>query len=396
MTRVLMVSSLWPPVALGGAERYAAQLAAALRSSGHDVGIVTAGVEDVDAVDGVDVVAGIVPWPYRLDTWASQPRWKRLVFHGADVYRASVGTVLGEAIVRFAPDVVHTHAVQGLSATALSTPGGFGRPHVHSLHDYWLLCQRTTLRSRRGRRCRRCSPCNLLATLRRAALARSSPDVYLAPSTAVARQHAVHARARDRIRVLHHPAPTVPTRSAAGRTRDPYTFGYLGQLTEAKGVRTLLAAIGRVAASGRDVRLLVAGDGPLREHVEAHGSVGVEALGWVDVDAREAFFDAISCLVVPSEWEEPAGLVVMEAAARGIPVIGADIGGIPEYVAPASRTLLFSPGDVNALARSMATAIARGERSVAVDTVHLMSWGEHIEQVLAAYDDAARHARSGR
>ena len=58
--RVLMVSSLWPPEVLGGAELYAAALAARLRRAGHTVAALTAGV------DGDDVVAQIRPWGYPL------------------------------------------------------------------------------------------------------------------------------------------------------------------------------------------------------------------------------------------------------------------------------------------------------------------------------------------
>ena len=69
--RVLMLSSLWPPAVLGGAEVYAEELSRHLRERGHEVGVVTLGVES-------DVVVASVPaWPYRLDQFASQPAWKR-------------------------------------------------------------------------------------------------------------------------------------------------------------------------------------------------------------------------------------------------------------------------------------------------------------------------------
>jgi glycosyltransferase involved in cell wall biosynthesis len=180
----------------------------------------------------------------------------------------------------------------------------------------------------------------------------------------------------------------------------PVTFGYIGQLTESKGVRTMLAAFAAQAASARDTaarrtRLLVAGAGPLRSEVARHADIGVEALGWVDVDRREDFFDAIDCLVVPSEWEEPAGLVVVEAAARGVPVIGADIGGIPEYVDPASRPLLFASGDTEALARAMSTISIRQERAVGSGVEHLATWSDHVALVLDAYADASTRRQLG-
>src|SRR5437588_12445535 len=63
--RILMISSLWPPVVLGGAESYASALAEQLRARGGEVGVLTFGV------GGADVVSTVSPWPYRLEAYAS-------------------------------------------------------------------------------------------------------------------------------------------------------------------------------------------------------------------------------------------------------------------------------------------------------------------------------------
>ena len=111
-----MVSSLWPPEVLGGAELYAAALAARLRTAGHTVAALTAGV------DGDDVVAQIRPWGYPLTEYADQPRAERLVFHAGDVAQPGAGRTVDRALAEFRPDVVHSHAVQGMSAAVLD-PG---------------------------------------------------------------------------------------------------------------------------------------------------------------------------------------------------------------------------------------------------------------------------------
>jgi glycosyltransferase involved in cell wall biosynthesis len=392
--RVLMVSSLWPPAVIGGAETYAARLTAELRLRGHEVGVVTGGVS------GEGVVAQVRGWPYRLDTWDAQPRWKRAAFHAADLYRPGTAGTLRAAMARFSPDVIHTHAVQGMSTAALTAPSGADCAHVHSVHDYWLLCQRTTLRTRSGRRCRRCSTCGAIAVLRRTLLSRSGPDLYLAPSKAVARRH---AHLGDRVRVVLHPVepPTIRTEPAAVEN-DAITFGYLGQLTDVKGVHTLLEAFSAFAEQRRhagvlgESRLLVAGTGPLGSVVRRRADSGVEALGWLDAHAKERFFSAIDCLIVPSVWEEPAGLVIGEAASRGVPVIGAAIGGIPDYVPPACRELLFAPGDAGSLSATMDRFSVSAPNTAWTDVAHLPTWDRHIEAVLNAYQDARRqHADAG-
>jgi glycosyltransferase involved in cell wall biosynthesis len=168
-------------------------------------------------------------------------------------------------------------------------------------------------------------------------------------------------------------------------------FGYLGHLAAAKGVRTLLAAL---AALPRGIaELLVAGDGDLSREVDRASSDGVvRFLGWVSGEAREAFFRAVDCLVVPSEVPEAAGLVVAEARQRGLPVIASDIGGLPEYLDPASRPLLFPPGDVAALARSLARLI-ESPRGYLPTGGPSTTWAEHVGDVLRLYERAcARRA----
>jgi glycosyltransferase involved in cell wall biosynthesis len=111
-------------------------------------------------------------------------------------------------------------------------------------------------------------------------------------------------------------------------------------------------------------------------------------LGWVDGGTRDDFFSRIDCLVVPSEWLDPAPLVVNEARARGIPVIGARIGGIPELVSERSASLLFPAGDAAAL-RGRLEAFAGDPAGYVDDEVSgLMTWERHLDLVEQAYADA--------
>jgi glycogen synthase len=376
--RVLVVSSLWPPHVLGGAELYAARLASHLESRGYTVGAVTMGVE------GPNVVASVAPRPYRLDAFASQPPARRAKFHLLDVYRPGTRRALQAAFERFRPDVVHSHSVQGLSSTALEVPTAAGLPHVHTIHDYWLLCQRASLVRRDGSACApRCRSCRAISAARTRIIAGSPPDVVLAVSHAIQREHEQIAWVRDRSRVLLNPIAEVDLRSR--RPHEGVTFGYLGQLTAAKGVDTLLDAFAAAAIPGS--RLLIAGDGPRRGRVEAAVGPSVEYRGWVDDAGKRSFFDDVDVLVVPSEWKDPAPLVINEARARGVPVIGADIGGIAELVGPRSRALLFRSGDAEDLAarlREFATTPA----GLDDDLTGTVSWDEHVHAVVGAYRDA--------
>jgi len=124
--------------------------------------------------------------------------------------------------------------------------------------------------------------------------------------------------------------------STAGELRPRRTLddkalhlGFLGKLAPNKGILTLVDMFRDAPPTWQ---LTVAGTGPLTNRIEAAAREipNVAYLGHVSADAKEAFFDAIDVLAIPSEWEEPAALVGTEAAARGVPLLVSDRGGLPE------------------------------------------------------------------
>jgi glycosyltransferase involved in cell wall biosynthesis len=381
--RILMVSNLWPPEVVGGAEQYAAALSARLRDAGHQVDVVTLGV------DGPDVVRTVDAWPYPIQASASQSAAKRMLFHAVDVYNPRAGRTLDAVLEDLRPDVVHTNAVQGMSSVALTRPSRHGIAHVHTLHDYWLLCQRNSMVHRDGRPCEtRCRSCLGISWIRNEAIRRAPPGVVLAVSRAIAHEHEQLPWIASRMRVLYNPVEIVAGNRSTPRGAGPrLTFGFLGRLGVDKGVGTMLEAFARAALP--DARLVVAGRGPLEADVRAAGPA-VVAAGFVTQDRKEALLDDIDCLVVPSQWKDPAPVVLNEARGRGIPVIGATIGGIQELVAPECRPLGFPPGDVGALADRMTTYAAAPELYRPAPAAAPIDWPTHVEGVLAAYAAAGR------
>jgi glycosyltransferase involved in cell wall biosynthesis len=124
-------------------------------------------------------------------------------------------------------------------------------------------------------------------------------------------------------------------------------FVYLGRLVAEKGVDTLIRAAGRAG-----VRLRVIGTGPeegaLRRLAAEIGGE-VEFTGYLSGAALRAAICSARAVVVPSEWYENAPISVMEASALGQPVIGANIGGIPELIRDGETGFVFDSGNVDSL-----------------------------------------------
>ena len=125
------------------------------------------------------------------------------------------------------------------------------------------------------------------------------------------------------------------------------SFVYLGRLVEEKGVDTLIKA----AALAR-VRLRIIGTGPEEadlRRLAANTGGDVEFTGYLTGAPLHAAISSARAVVIPSEWYENAPISVMEASALARPVIGADIGGIPELIKQGETGFVFDSGSVDSL-----------------------------------------------
>jgi colanic acid/amylovoran biosynthesis glycosyltransferase len=145
------------------------------------------------------------------------------------------------------------------------------------------------------------------------------------------------------------------------RTR-PYpggrTVAAVGRLIEKKGFAYLLAA----ARSLPDVRVLIAGDGPLRDELERDAPANVELLGALPPDQirqllEQADLLALPCVVAADGDRDSMPVVVKEALAMEIPVVGSDEVGMPEMVRDEWGRLV-PPSDTEALAGAIAELLA--------------------------------------
>ena len=139
---------------------------------------------------------------------------------------------------------------------------------------------------------------------------------------------------------------------------------HVARLVEVKGTRYLLRAFATVARKYERVRLLIIGDGPLRRQLHALTvSLGmrdrVEFLGAVPHVAVLSWMRKAAMLVLPgirtaTGREEGLGMVLLEAAATGLPIVGSRVGGIPECMLEGKTGFLVPERDEDALARRMA------------------------------------------
>jgi glycosyltransferase involved in cell wall biosynthesis len=170
---------------------------------------------------------------------------------------------------------------------------------------------------------------------------------------------------------------------------------YVGEFRDIKGADLLVDAVARLRADGKPVTLTLAGDGEEGENLRAQVArlvLGDTVRFIGHVKARYGFSKG-SLLVVPSRGDSMP-YVVIEAAAAGIPMVAAKVGGIPEIFGPQHADALFAPNSVGAMADAIEIALEDPEATLARarslrERIFLhFSQKAMVEGVLAGYRDA--------
>lgn len=314
--RVLLVNAQGADLAAGGSGRYVSDLARGLTARGHDVHILAGFPAREDAAASTTVL--------HARHWR-ESRTRRWRNHLGDVL-ARPRDALRRAVAAARPELVHTSNLPGFSTAVWDAARLAGAPVVHTLHDYHLLCPRSSLTRRDGTPC---CPHRTFCALRTRRLARWGPLV----SQVIAGSEHLFAREGHlfpgvHLEVVRLPLVPVADRKLRVAATPPRSLGYIGGLDPIKGVPELLAAAPELARRGFRVRL--AGDGRLRRDVEE--APGVEYAGPVRGDAKVTFIEETDIAICPSTWEEANGppYVVAEWVAAGRPVLCSTGGGLAE------------------------------------------------------------------
>lgn len=136
---------------------------------------------------------------------------------------------------------------------------------------------------------------------------------------------------------------------------------YVGRLTPVKGVHILIEAFREIHRRMPDTRLIITGSsffggaaktGYERALVELAAPVSdaIVFTGYLPHDKLRYLYSAVDMIVVPSVWQDPCPLVVLEAMASGTCLVGSAVGGIPEVVESGQTGVLVQPGDAQELA----------------------------------------------
>ena len=380
--RILFVVHGFPPHNLAGTELYSFQLARMLQARGCDIRVLypefdlsrPEGALAHDLYEGIPVV--------RLNLRPVQEIHELFK-------RDEVGKYLAAYLRENPVDLVHVHHLQGMGAEVLRAVKEAGPALVMTLHDAWFLCDQIHLIHADGSYCQggpetaeKCVRCfakrnpkvpvhNHFAAVEAAFTQRKQYlrealawiDILLTPTVFIRDLFERHGFIHTDFR--HAPLgldsfQALPHRSSNGKLR----LVYLGNIFRTKGLDLAVEAFNQL--SSREARLEIFGQvSDLQYFERVMGAVKpglrVSYRGSYQPTDLPKILAQADIAVVPSRFENYS-LVIRECLQAGVPVIGPDIGGVPEMIRDGENGLLFRTGDASDLAEKMRYFAAQPRR----------------------------------
>ena len=350
--RALTVGNMYPPHHFGGYELVWRSAVEYLRERGDEVRVLTTDTDTgATEPDGPDVHREL-RWRLRDAEFEAASRWKKIA-EARHNHRT-----LERHLDDLRPDVVGWWAMGGLNLTLLESVRRRGIPAVSFVHDDWLDYGRWAdpwLEMFRGRNHRVRQLAELVVRIP-ARVDWDGASAYLFGSERT-RRHAEkvgHRLTRTGVANLGiHPDYLDP----APPREWTWRLLYVGRLDPRKGVDTAVEALPHLPG---EARLELIGGWDKREENRLRAiarDLGVDGRvsfgGHRDRPEIATAYADCDAAIFPVRWEEPWGLVPLEAMGKGRPVVATGRGGSAEYLRDGENCLLFEAGDASALAGAL-------------------------------------------
>lgn len=313
------------------------------------------------------------------------------------------------------PDIVHIHLFMGnLSSSILLALKKRKIPVVHSVHDYRLICPAYLFINGKNEICEKCIDGFYLRCLLKRCSENSFSqsamltldayfrkyfvkpinhiDRFIFVSKFIKKKHIefdINYRAKAVMLYNFNPelSSIVPS-----NVKGKY-FLFFGRISREKGVPTLIEASLKAGIS-----LKIVGTGPLLEQFADRKFQNIEFLGYKSGEELWSLIRNASFIIVPSEWYENNPLTIIEAYSFGKPVIGANIGGIPEIIEENKTGYLFNSGNKSELELLLRRADNLSESEYLEMSINARAFAEryfhpdtHYNELISIYEDVIKH-----
>ncbi len=393
--KVLLVNKFLYPN--GGSETYIFQLAAMLTSMGHEVQFF--GMEHENRTVGNRVES------YTSNMDFHTGKLQKLLYPFKIIYSREARKKIRAVLKDFKPDIVHLNNVNfQLTPSIIYEIKKHNIPIVFTAHDYQLVCpSHLMVNGKTGKVCEKCAngssmECakdrcihgsfikSLLGTIENKFYATLKTyrliDVIICPSRFNQSQLEKNPSLKGRTVVMHN---FISMEKLPNVEKKQYVL-YFGRYSEEKGIRTLLKVCKRL----KDIPFVFAGKGEYQEEIAALSNV--KEVGFQSGEELHKLIAEAQFTIHPSECHDNCPFAVMESQALGTPVIGAEVGGIPELVEIGKTGYICESGNEDAFAKQIEQLWNDEETCQQMaencKTIEFMSCREYCEELLGIYEQA--------
>jgi glycogen(starch) synthase len=354
--KVLMVSWEYPPVVIGGLGRHVHHLATALAEAGHEVVVLCRRPSGTDPsthpstdeiAEGVRVVAAAQD-PHEFDFGSDMMAWTLAMGHS--MVRAGLA-IENRGKRAWQPDVVHAHDWL-VAHPAVALAEYFDVPLISTIHA-----------TEAGRHSGWVSgPISRQVHAVESWLVRESDSLITCSASMRDEITELFGPGLVEIRVIRNGIDAARWPFARRKPRKgPAQLLYLGRLEYEKGIHDAIAALPRIRRTHPGTTLTIAGDGTQQQWLieqtrKQKVLKAVTFVGHMDHEASVRLLHAADVAVLPSHYE-PFGIVALEAAATGTPLVTSNVGGLGEAVINGQTGVSHPPRDVTALATAVRTVL---------------------------------------
>lgn len=390
--KICLISNLYEPYNRGGAEQVVKNTVDGLTDLGHQVVVITSRPRGQKPFNESFLKLKI----YRFFPWNfffygndyKYPAAARFFWHIFDVFNLHSYWVIKKILQKEQPDVVHTHNLKGVGFLIPLVIKRLKLFHVHTLHDVQLVEPSGIIITAKTK--------SVFYELFRKSYERicrflfGSPQVIISPSKFLLEFYERRGFfSSSRKLVIPNPVLFRHGAPAPHPNNSIFTFLYLGQIEEHKGILFLVKAFKKFLLTHPAARLIVVGAGSKLEEVRAlaQGENQIIIKGRAEREELPQIFSVADLTVVPSLCYENSPTVIFESFSFGVPVLASSIEGVAELIKDGENGLTFAAGQEAALVEKLVWIIQNQSqiqtmRVAALSSIQGRGLAEYLDKLL--------------
>lgn len=357
--KICIISNLYPPNILGGAEIIVEKLVNAIARKNHEVVVITCSADNEEKImrkDNITIYSIATTRIYPTYQQTNAKSYEKPLWHLFDLWNKKSKKRIIQIIKDEKCDIIHINNFKGLSLSCFDVGKSLNIPVVFESHDFSLICPRANLIRGNNTLClERNKICDTYVSIQRK-LIKNNVDLMIAPSNFMINKYRENNFFND-TECIKIPLGIDFERVKTIKSYDNIDITYIGSLGKHKGVDTLINAFKEIPDD--NVKLHIIGKGYDEEEFKkmALEDNRITFHGFVNNEDIKKYYSLSNIIVIPSICYDNSPMVIYESFATATPVIGSNIGGIPELIKDNINGFLFEAGNKDDLKEKLLKVI---------------------------------------